>query len=304
MTVKHSVQELLDLNGALPPTTGDFTQEPQKLEDAKHLYASMYAPGWDSFMESKWYSVKGLTRLLADPKLLEIWSALLDQFRKTDNSNADEMRIAANVEARAIWSLGDMVTSAAAELTTTDDDAALPALDDAQEAARRMRVFENLITGQVAKVNMLTNPAGCTADPVRAREFEFWYHLANFVCLREDDTAAVGEIEDTMSKMRNVLDGRENRDVLYSIAVIRALTGQRVTEFQEEQTPLQIDESDPRSKLHVAKRFISNEAGGQGTTNVIRRLCEIYTRQMHSLSALNVYAVATASAAAAPPPPK
>jgi len=80
-----------------------------------------------------------------------------------------------------------------------------------------------------------------------------------------------------LSALRNLLDGRENRDVLYSIAVVRAI-GQRVSEYAETDQPLHLDEQDARSKLAVAKRFVKDEANGNGTTNVIRRLCEVATQ--------------------------
>jgi hypothetical protein len=106
---------------------------------------------------------------------------------------------------------------------------------------------------------------------------ELWYTLAHFVCLRDDDPSSAKDIDATLAALRNLLDGRENRDILYSIAVVRAI-GRRVSEYTERDTPLYFDESDNKSKLAVAKKFITDEASGSTTTNVIRRLCELAAR--------------------------
>jgi hypothetical protein len=153
----------------------------------------------------------------------------------------------------------------------------VPATDDPTEATNRLNVFETLLTGRVAANNPLKAPVAGSTDHHRLRELEFWYTLGNFVCHQYEDPTAAKEVDETLSALRNLLDGRENRDVLYSIAVVRGL-GQRVSEYTDNDTPLHLDESDNKSKLLVAKKFVMDEAGGAGTTNVIRRLCDLSAR--------------------------
>jgi hypothetical protein len=199
-----------------------------------------------------------------------------------------------SVEARVVWALACNVQAGAAELNGAKSTGLVPPSDDPVEAARRLAVFETLVTGKVGSHNLLTQPVPGSTDHHRLRELEFWYTLANFVCLRDDDPASAKDIDDTLAALRNLLDGRENRDVLYSIAVIRAMD-QRVFEYTESEAPLHYDESDNKSKLLVAKKFISDEASGNGTTNVIRRLCELVARSWT--------VPATAPAATASPAP-
>lgn len=153
----------------------------------------------------------------------------------------------------------------------------MPSTDDPFEAGNRLTVFETLLTGKVATTNVLTAPVAGSTDHHRLRELEFWYNLGNFVTLQDGEGEAATKIDDTLAALRNLLDGRENRDVLYSIAVVRAI-GPRVAEYTNEDTPLHLDESDNKSKLLVAKKFVADEAAGNGTTNVIRRLCELANR--------------------------
>lgn len=280
--LERTISDLLALGGIAPPplpATADVTQQPAVLDEAKHLYFSIYAPGLESFLESKWFSVKGVAKLLSDKPLLEQFGTLLQQFAKTSQNDPKEMAYTGSVEARVVWALACMVRSAASE-TLNGVNSTMPAPDDAVEAGHRLIVFENLLTGGVAPSNPLTKPVAGSGDHHRLRELEFWYQLATFVSLRDDGASSATQIDDTLAAMRNLLDGRENRDVLYSIAVVRAI-GQRVSEYSDADVPHHLDETDNRSKLLVAKKFVNDEASGAGTTNVIRRLCELAARSWH-----------------------
>ncbi|KAG4217779.1 hypothetical protein PC116_g33741, partial [Phytophthora cactorum] len=81
-----------------------------------------------------------------------------------------------------------------------------------------------------------------------------------------------------LGQLRELLDGRENRDVLYSLAVIRALAPNFPPDF-ESTLPPHLDETDPKSKLAVARKFIQDESQVTGgTTNVVRRFSELAVR--------------------------
>ncbi|TGO65296.1 hypothetical protein BCON_0003g00910 [Botryotinia convoluta] len=279
---QRSIDDLLSYGNPPAPadqTVQDVSQNPQSLDEAKHLYYSIYSPGLESFLESKWFSAKGASKLMSDKPLLEKFGTLLLQFSKTIVSDPIAIAHTASVEAKVVWALACMVKLGAedAKEAKVEAKSALPAQDDPIEADHRLTVFECLLTGKVAESNQLTAPVQGSGDHHRLRELEFWYTLANFVCLREDDPNCVKDVDETLGTLRNLLDGRENRDVLYSIAIIRAM-GQRVSEYTPSDTPLHFDESDNRSKLLVAKKFVQDEASGSGTTNVIRRLCELATR--------------------------
>ncbi|TEY68295.1 hypothetical protein BOTCAL_0121g00240 [Botryotinia calthae] len=279
---QRSIDDLLLYGNPPAPadqTVQDVSQNPQALDEAKHLYYSIYSPGLESFLESKWFSAKGASKLMSDKPLLEKFGTLLLQFSKTIVSDPIAIAHTASVEAKVVWALACMVKLGAedAKEAKAETKSALPAQDDPIEADHRLTVFECLLTGKVAESNQLTAPVQGSGDHHRLRELEFWHTLANFVCLREDDPNCVKDVDETLGTLRNLLDGRENRDVLYSIAIIRAM-GQRVSEYTPSDTPLHFDESDNRSKLLVAKKFVQDEASGSGTTNVIRRLCELATR--------------------------
>lgn len=275
---KRTVGDLLDLGGPSTVTAADATQTPAMIDEAKHLFYSIYAPGLESFLESKWFSAKGATKLVSDKSLLEQFSALITQFGKANAAPDAVAAIAATAgsEARVVWALATMVRSSAAEANGAGSGL-VPATDDPVEAAHRLTVFESLLTGRVAGSNPLTQPVPGSTDHHRLRELEFWYTMGNFVCLTYDDASSSKDVDDALGALRNLLDGRENRDVLYSVAVVRALS-QRVSEYTEGDQPLHLDESDNKSKLLVAKKFVIDEGAGAGTTNVIRRLCELAAR--------------------------
>lgn len=275
---KRTVQNLLDMGGPPPPrSTIDVANSPNMIDEIKHLYYSIYAPGLENFLESKWFSVKGLAKLLNGKHLLESFAALLQQFGKTSQNDPKELAYTQSVETRTVWALASMVREVPAESNGMREYKTVPANDDPIEAINRLNVFETLLTGRVAAANPLTAPVPGSTDHHRLRELEFWHALASFVTLQYEDANVIKEVDDTLAALRNLLDGRENRDVLYSIAVVRGL-GQRVSEYTENDQPLHLDESDNKSKLLVAKKFVTDEANGSGTTNVIRRLCDMAAR--------------------------
>jgi hypothetical protein len=283
---KRFVADLLSMGGPPPPrASADVTSSPQMLDEIKHLYYSIYAPGLENFLESKWFSVKGLAKLLEGKPHLEQFASLLQQFAKTSQNDPKELAYTSSVEARVVWALASMVRSTVAEMNGLKEHRTVPSNDDPVEAGNRLHVFEALLTGSVAAANPLTAPVPGSTDHHRLRELEFWYTLANFVCLKYEDATAAKDVDDTLAALRNLLDGRENRDVLYSIAVVRGL-GQRVSEYTESDTPLHLDESDNKSKLLVAKKFVMDEAAGAGTTNVIRRLCDLAARSWAAPTAI------------------
>lgn len=274
---RWSIDELLALGGPAPaPHTTEASQSPEVIEEAKHLYYSIYSPGLESFLESKWFQLKGAAQLLIDGSVIDKFSALLGQFAKTNQNDPTEMIYTGSVEARVIWALACMVKAPAEVGIKADPKPDVPAADDPVEASLRLDVFQALLTGNVAPINALTKPVP-TSDSIRQREMEFWYALGDFVAIDYETAIHAKQIDDTLGNLRNLLDGRENRDVLYSIAVVRAI-GHRVSEYTDSDTPQHLDESDNRSKLHVAKKFVMDEANGGGTTNVIRRLCELAAR--------------------------
>jgi len=277
---KRSVNDLLDMGGVVPPPASQ-DQNPTSIDETKHLYYSIYAPGLENFLESKWYSVKGLNKFLGDKALMDLFGSLLVEFSKP-NTVEKEVLYTNSVEARSVWALACNVRAGAAELNGVKSTGLVPPTDDPVEAAQRLSVFEALLTGKVLVNNFLTQPVPGSTDQPRLRELEFWYTLGNFVCLPEDDPKQ--QMDETLSTLRTLLDGRENRDVLYSIAVIRAI-GQRVSDYTASEMPHHFDETDDKSKLRVAKKFIMAEADGNGTTNVIRRFCELASRTWPQLPA-------------------
>jgi hypothetical protein len=279
VSAKRIVLALLAIGGAPPPPPQD--QDPTVIDEIKHLYFSIYAPGLENFLESKWFSVKGLNKFLSEKTLMDLFGSLMVQFQKP-NTEEKEILYTNSVEGRVVWALASNVHAGAIEVNGKSTGLVPPA-DDPVEAGHRLDVFEALLTGEVLSVNNLTQPVPGSTDHHRLRELEFWFTLGNFVCLPVDDPKSSQNIDNSLSSLRTLLDGRENRDVLYSIAVVRAI-GQRVSDYTASDMPHHFDETDDRSKLRVAKKFITDQASGHGTTNVIRRFCELAARSWSNMS--------------------
>ncbi|RYP44166.1 hypothetical protein DL768_009350 [Monosporascus sp. mg162] len=231
-----------------------------KLNEVRDLYEQVYAVGLEAFFETRWYtSPQGLNTLVSHTGVNEMMAGFLQSMAKTD-ANDD---------------LATLVNASETKVNTGDT---LPPPDDGCEARNRVCVFGALLSGDYLDQNPLT-PAPAQGAYHRIREFRFWYYLAEFLRIRDQPNVDMTpHRERILGLVRELLDGRENRDVLYSFAIIRTLAPKFPPDF-ESSLPPHLDESDPKSKLAVARKFIQDESQVTGgTTNVVRRFSELAVR--------------------------
>ncbi|PCD45793.1 hypothetical protein AU210_001222 [Fusarium oxysporum f. sp. radicis-cucumerinum] len=273
------IDEIIDLLGTVPTSQNIAHTEGTHNEITK-VYHEMYAPGLASFFESGWYhfTENGSPSFPRSQRLVELMASFLKALEAVKVNDQTQMAYSGILETRLVWELVraayDPPTAASAISTTT-----LPHDGDAKETQNRVRVVEALLCGDYLSVNPLCPPMQ-DPDSYRTRQFDFWYSLAEFVRTREDPNgpSAAKSREEMLSRMRYLLDGRENRDVLYSIAVVRELAPHFDSPYGNA-APQHADESDPKNRLSVASKFIYDESQVTGgTTNVVRRLCDIAYR--------------------------
>ncbi|KAI1334291.1 hypothetical protein F5Y15DRAFT_295662 [Xylariaceae sp. FL0016] len=297
-----NVQQLIAMGNADPPVL-DTSVVQERVGDARHLYAQVYAPGLEQFFESGWYTqATGFNALASNTLVSEMLAVFLhlaeekEKEKEKDNDNDPaSMHFLSNLEFRVVWEVATLVN--VSEYSSNAGDL-LPGPADGSEARNRVAVFEALLSGAFLDDNPLFPPLESLEDQNhpeyhRNREFKFWYWLAEFLKIKDEDQPNDDTLESTASSiegtddvkqqretvlthLREVLDGRENRDVIYSLAIIRALSPDFPTDFT---LPAHRDESDPISKLGVARQFIQAECQvANGTTNVVRRFAELGLR--------------------------
>ena len=190
-----------------------------------------------------------------------------------------------SLEATCIWGMMSLARRVAESPNPANGQVNyLETNDGVQDAAKRFKIFENLVLGQYLDTKPELDPETFRANGTvfeeqqKSRERDFWRHLHTFLTLHDDEASSANEIDDTLAKCRVLLDSRENRDVLYSIVIARHLGG-RVAEFPNNlQQPTSNEEDGEKNKLYVAKQFIESEAGGKGTNQVIQRVCGMVVR--------------------------
>ena len=287
------IDDLLAVGGTVPPpltrqsenSVGAPTSlSPAALDEIKRFYSDHYAPAMDDFLEVKWYATRGLPWLLSDPRFCEQMYALMERIQTVYHEHdVQAFGLTQSHETRMIWQLLCLARVAGAAnkavsmglVEQRDASTSSP-----NEAIRRLSIFEDLVSGAVAETNLadLARLGSVQHDPIKLRELEFWRLIGKFLTLRDDEASSAKEIDDALAGCRALLDSRENRDVIYSIAIARHL-GQRMAEYSavaaEAVNP---DEHEARQKLSVAKDFIEHEAAGRGTTLIIQRLCAMAVR--------------------------
>lgn len=276
-TAKMQLDEIINQLGPAPALQQGAPTEEMAHEIAK-VYHEIYAPGLSAFFETNWYffANKGQTWFPRNPGLLELMGAflkILEEAKPEDQSKMDSSGI---LETRIVWDLACLPFK---ELTGESDAEKAQEAVTIAEAKDRVRIIEALLCGEHLDTNPLPTPP-LQHEPHDNRQRDFWYNLADFVLSRDDPNSkkAVEARELALVRLRKVLGGRENRDLLYSIAVVRHLAPNYEPGYGAA-LPYHLDETDPKNRLAVATKFILSEAQVTGgTTNVVRRFSYLASR--------------------------
>jgi white-opaque regulator 2 len=270
------VDDLVALGAPTPPPRAAVPSR-ETIDDISRLYYDIYVPGLTMLFETKWYRFKPqganpAATLLNNRPVTDMFASFLESLSAVTSPDSSAMATVGLLESRLVWALAAMAYTVPAGINTPSDEP-VPA-DDATEARNRLAVVDTLLSGgHLIKNPCLPPPKSVEAQ--RRREFLFWWWLAEYLCQQENAENQNQNQGEPLAQLRKLLDGRENRDFLYSLVVVRELA----PKFQpgyERDLPQQRDEADPRSKLAGAVKFIRSEAHPTGgTTNVIRRFAEL-----------------------------
>ncbi|PYH99083.1 hypothetical protein BO71DRAFT_247362 [Aspergillus ellipticus CBS 707.79] len=275
------ISDLLSLRGIPPPPPHLITSlPPNRLEEIQAVFLATYAPAIDKFFETRWFQEKALTHLLGNAQLMAEYSALIDAFNDPNLNDPNVLARLESFEASVVWSSITLCRHVMNVSGGTQPEY------DVLVAAKRLDVIEAMITGEYLDTNPLgqfpvREPAGnppTLPDQLTQRSLDFWGAIGHFLTLHDNEASSAKEIDDTLAQCRLLLDTFENRDVTYSIAIARHL-GQRWADFPRSfPQPIPTNEKDSGAKLYVAQKFLEQEAGGKGTTQVIKRICGMVVR--------------------------
>ncbi|PTB58566.1 hypothetical protein M431DRAFT_76906 [Trichoderma harzianum CBS 226.95] len=276
---KMKIDEIIDLLGP-PAPVQQISHTEETFNEITKVYHEMYASGLSAFFETSWYyfTDNGKMTFPKDANLIEHMATFLKILEAVKANDHTQMAYSGVLETRIVWELA-CTAYQIPDRANNSMRLSLPPDNDPIEAKNRLLVVEALLCGDELQSNPLAPPV---ADPDhhRVRQFDFWYSLAEFVRRRDNPNSpsTVKIREDVLSRMRHLLDGRENRDVLYSIAVVRELAPNFDSGYAAT-IPQHLDESDPKNRLAVASKFILDESQVTGgTTNVVRRFSDIASR--------------------------
>ena len=299
------------------PSSGVY--EPS--EEVHNVYASLYAVGIDKLLETKWFSSRSYEYLRKDALLCEKYKKFISRFNITATSDYPGNLVNNSFEMHIIWDTMQLCRQVSTSIDTTNHaNAAQEVNDGVHEAAKRLDALEALFTNNYLDSSNINssdgasdaraegNPTAETApkkgleDQLKGRERRFWRLLSKLLCIKDElasplasptpqqallhteqssSTSVCPKIDAALQEMRGLLDSRENRDILYSVAVARYMPRKAVVEEKSGRAGLgpipdtvgPNDEENPRVKIEVARNFVKSEAAGRGTTQVFQRVC-------------------------------
>lgn len=283
----RTIEEICTLPGTkIAPIPAIPPDSVPNLESIRKVYDVAFAPGLDKFLESSnhWYAENGFDLLASNRSLLGLMLAYLTLVSANHDAPVNYNPTLVSQEARVTWAMLSLCVR---------PDGATGAGDEADKLARRFRSIEALLTGEP-----LTNTAASMSEFIhaepepqpepdaeaRAREqegeakrsafdkqvarrgAEFWATLESIATMqgrssnRGDDD---GDIRASIAQIKGLLDGRENRDVLYAALLL----GWGVN-------------GDPSSERELGRRFLHNQAGGRATDAVVASVCGMCLRAL------------------------
>lgn len=276
LQIKMKVDEIINTAGAAPPAQpAGSAPTPESLQELTRLYYEIYVPGLCQFFESQWFNFQSVGHhnpvsiLLHNRPALGLFESFI-QALQTVNVQPSQIGYCHHLETRLVWALAKLAYTVPPGSNMPRDHP--PPDDNASEARNRVFVYETLVNGDDLLTNPLLPPPQ-HADKQRKITYKFWYALAEF--LRNADRPT------QLEHMRAALEGRENRDVLYSLALIRHHSNDFDPDW-ENRVPDHRSEDQPLNRLFVAREFIKNEAlpSGGGTSNVVRHLSWVAGRAL------------------------
>jgi white-opaque regulator 2 len=265
------INELVDLGGAAPPRYTGAKNVPEIIK----IYYEVYMPGLTAFFETQWFNFRehSVSILRDNQSITNLFAQFLEALESVKTTDPADMGYSGDLETRLIWQLTSLLKSAIPPNVSNSHRPVgdIPHEGDPIEARNRLLLFEALLSGDTLPLNPLMRPPpNNLSESIRGKELAFWWQMGEFLRL-----PSANQRQNSLSQMRALLDGRENRDLLYSLAVLRELAPQYPAGYEND-APQHLDEGDPRNRLIVATRFVQNEATtAGGTTNVVRRFAEL-----------------------------
>jgi hypothetical protein len=240
------------------------------LTEVQNYYRNDLAPGLDRLLETNWFTVSGLAKLLATRSLCVEVASLLKRFSQLGGQNFEDAEYKCRAtEAGMIWRLLSL---------SKPDGAATTTQIDLDAPHGKLEILECLLTNRFLNEQSLKPHSWDQSwSREKTEDLMFWSALAKFTARHSDDQAAAGEKDKYLMQCRNMLNGRENRDVVYSIMVTKHL-GWRVPGFPDDMQPEQGGEGSYVNKVYIAYKFIADEAGYRGTNHPIQRICDMAVR--------------------------
>lgn len=213
---------------------------------------------------------------MSNSHLLSNYSALLDGFNDRNIRDPTVLALVESREASVIWNTMTLCRLAQSK----EQESGANANAELLYAVKRLSVFETLITGTHLGVNPVAMDSYPESDPaykltglggqIKGRELQFWESVGRFLTISGDDINSVKDKDGALMVTRGLLDTFENRDVIYSIAIVRHIAKYQPAKLRPHFGSA--DEKDAGAKLYVACKFLEDESRGKGTNQVIKRL--------------------------------
>ena len=263
---KLRLDDLQSINGHPPPLKPSPSPDLSAQDHDRmgsHLTQN-YAPSIDQLFEAQFWSSEGSAHLRSNASTATLYKQYLDHMAENDDLRHPSIL---SEESLLLWELFRLC-----DVAEQPGPLEAPLGLVSHQPKDRLKVIEALLTGGTLPMNTLSPQSLAGTDELRIREHEFWFCLGQVASIEEKDGASAKQIDGMLERCRAVLDNLEQRDVLYSVAMVRHL-GRRWGGIVQTGPAA----SEARRNFEIARNFIETETS-RGTTPVIQRVCAMARR--------------------------
>ncbi|KAL9108875.1 MAG: hypothetical protein Q9227_006406 [Pyrenula ochraceoflavens] len=261
-TIKQLGMEDLHSIGGYPPPIESSYSEAVSAQDHDRItnhFRHNYGPAIDRLFEASFWTSEGLRYLTAKTDTMVLYKQHLDHLAGRESSTRPSLL---SEESILLWQLFRLCND-----VEQPPPMSAPLGFVNHSPKDRLQVFQALLTGETLPLNPLMPKSLAGADSLRMREFEFWFCIGQIVSIEERDADTAKQLDGLLERCRAVLDKQEQRDVLYSISMIRTL-GRRWGGMLQSGPGA----AEAQKHFEIARNFIETETT-RGTNSVIQRLC-------------------------------
>lgn len=237
------------------------------VESTKSIYKSRYAPAVDEFLETTWFTTRGLQKIWSDVQFTDVMSEVFERLKARGGSYVDEEDPCirrSGKDSEILWAAIKMCYGTKIPVSDNrreeERNGNTVCDEEGAEVLRRIAIVESLVTG----IRLESEPPSPKSQPTSLKSTDpFWATLGRLVSVKNEDIHSEREIRDLLDDCHEQIKNSQSRHLLFSIVEWQHLRGGSSEHLRERLRDLIENVARSRAApMNCLKRRIAGRAMG------------------------------------------